>query len=208
MIKLVVFDFDSTLIDAETLDFLALKLGIDGVLALTKAAMAGELCFFESLVKRVALFKNTPYEKILTLSKKLPLMKGSKELIKHLKQKDIKVVVFSGGFDGCLNARKEELGFDVCFANTLHVKDFVLTGKLGGELMFGDSKGLVLEKLQVLLNLQKDEIGVVGDGANDISMFKKAGTSVAFNAKAALKPYATHIVDEKDLKKLIGVFDA
>lgn len=208
MIKLVVFDYDSTLVDAESLDFLASRLGLgEKIASITNKAMAGKLDFYESLQARMTFFKNIPYEKIINITSQIPLMKGSKTLINHLKTKGKKVVVFSGGFEECINTKKLELGFDTCFANTLYIKNSLFSGKIGGEMMFDDSKGKMLLKLKSVLGLKREEIAVVGDGANDISMFKQAGLSVAFNAKEVLKPYATFIENDKDLSKLKGVLD-
>ena len=56
--KLAVFDFDSTLMDGETIDFLAKELGLEEKVSLiTEEAMSGRLDFFESLSTRVALLK-------------------------------------------------------------------------------------------------------------------------------------------------------
>ena len=56
--KLAVFDFDSTLMDGETIEFLAREVGIEQqVKKITDSAMQGELDFFESLTKRVSLLK-------------------------------------------------------------------------------------------------------------------------------------------------------
>ena len=61
MIKLCVFDFDSTIMDGETIDSLAGAYGVgDEVSKITKRAMAGELDFFESLSKRVSFLKGMP----------------------------------------------------------------------------------------------------------------------------------------------------
>lgn len=50
--KLAVFDFDSTLMDGETLEFLARETGIEKqVKEITDSAMRGEIDFFESLQK-------------------------------------------------------------------------------------------------------------------------------------------------------------
>ena len=47
MIRLAVFDFDSTLMDGETIDFLAAELGLEReVAAITEQAMQGRLDFF------------------------------------------------------------------------------------------------------------------------------------------------------------------
>ena len=89
--KLCVFDFDSTLMDGETIDFLADELGFkEEVSTITKRAMSGELDFFESLIQRVALLKGLKKEKVDEICRNLPYMKGAKESIKELKQEDIK----------------------------------------------------------------------------------------------------------------------
>ena len=54
--KLVAFDMDSTLIDAEVIDELAIEAGVgEQVAAITEAAMRGEVDFKESLKHRLAL---------------------------------------------------------------------------------------------------------------------------------------------------------
>ena len=78
--KLAVFDFDSTLMDGETIDFFAKELGLEAEVAeITERAMAGELDFFDSLVERVALLKGLELSKVEEICKKLPLMPGAKE---------------------------------------------------------------------------------------------------------------------------------
>ena len=63
--KLAVFDFDSTLMDGETLEILARELGIDKeVKEVTDKAMRGELDFFESLQYRVSLLKGLSEAKV------------------------------------------------------------------------------------------------------------------------------------------------
>ena len=170
--------------DGETIDILAAANNVSEEVAnITKRSMNGELDFFESLTKRVKFLKGLPLLKVNEICKNLPIMPGAGELIEALKQKGIKVVVFSGGFHIATDVMQEKLKFDANFANILHHKDGVLTGKVGGEMMFGSSKGDMIDRLCGLLNLGKDEIMCVGDGANDISMFRKCDLSIAFCAK-------------------------
>ena len=68
--------------------------------------------------------------------------------------------------------------------------------------MFGDSKGKMLKRLKEFLGLSEDEVACVGDGANDVSMFKEASTGIAFCANKVLKEVATHIVDIKNLNEI------
>jgi phosphoserine phosphatase len=202
--KLAVFDFDSTLMDGETIDFLAEPLGLkDKVAAITEMAMRGELDFFESLIMRVKLLEGLEEEKVNKICHNLPYMPGAEETIKALKKDGIKVVVFSGGFRNATSYAREILGFDADFSNTLHSKNGILTGLVGGEMMFSHSKGDMLKRIQAILGVTPEETMAVGDGANDLSMFKYANTRVAFCAKEVLKKEANIIIEEKDLTKIL-----
>ncbi len=202
--KLAVFDFDSTLMDGETIDFLAKPLGLEEkVASITEKAMAGELDFFESLVERVSLLKGLEYSKAVEICKDLPLMPGAYELVSELKKQDYKVVCFSGGFRIGTSPAKEKLGLDADFSNILHEKDGILTGLVGGDMMFGFSKGDMIQRVQSMLGVTKENTLVAGDGANDVSMFPYASKRVAFCAKDILKKEANIIVDEKDLTKIL-----
>ena len=202
--KLAVFDFDSTLMDGETLEFLAKELRIDKeVKEITDLAMRGEIDFFESLQKRVSLLKGLDVKRVNEICHKLPLMKGAKEVVKGLKDRGYKVVCFSGGFKNATTYFAEELGLDADFSNVLHENDGVLTGLVGGEMMFNTSKGDMLVRLQQVLGIDRSDTLVVGDGANDISMFRHADIRVAFCAKPVLREHASIVIDEKNLALLL-----
>lgn len=205
MIKLAVFDFDSTLMDGETIDFLAneANVGLE-VSTITKSAMDGDIDFFEALSKRVKLLKGLEYKKVEEICHNLPYMNGAKECIRELKNRDITVVVFSGGFRTATSYAKHLLGFDAEFANILHEKNGLLSGEVGGEMMFSTSKGHMLKRLQDILKIGSHETVSVGDGANDISMFNHSHTKIAFCAKEALKAHASATVDTKDLTQILN----
>ena len=115
-LKLAVFDFDSTLMDGETIDFYAKELGLEEkVSAITEEAMAGRLDFFESLIQRVGLLKGLDYKLVEEISHSLPYMNGAKETIKELQKRGLKVVCFSGGFRVATSYAKEILGFMLIF---------------------------------------------------------------------------------------------
>ena len=204
MLKLAVFDFDSTLMDGETIDFFADELGIGKEVAdITEEAMSGRLDFFESLQKRVGLLKGLDYSVVQKISQNLPYMNGAKETITALKEKGMTVVCFSGGFRSATGHAKDILGYDADFSNVLHEKNGKLTGLVGGDMMFNYSKGDMLERLQNLLNVTPGETLVCGDGANDLSMFAHAQTRVAFCARDILKKEANIIIEDKDLRLIL-----
>lgn len=202
--KLAVFDFDSTLMDGETIEFIAEELGIkEKVAQITNKAMQGEMDFFESLTHRVGLLKDLPTAKVDSICKSLPLMPGAKETIAGLKKAGLTVVCFSGGFKNATVPAGEYLGLDADFSNILHSKNGLLTGLVGGEMMFNSSKGEMLTRIQNILKISPEETMAVGDGANDLSMFKHAKVKVAFCAKEILKKEANMVIDTKDLTKIL-----
>jgi len=204
--KLAVFDFDSTLMDGETIDFLAAPLGLEKeVAAITERAMAGELDFFKSLVARVALLEGLPKRKVDEICAALPMMPGAAEVVSGLKERGYKVICFSGGFRNATSPAAKRLGIDADFSNVLHDDEGILTGRVGGDMMFGFSKGDMIVRLQNLLDIDRTNTLVVGDGANDLSMFEHADTRVAFCAKPILKEQATHVVDTKDLREILKI---
>jgi phosphoserine phosphatase len=204
MTKLCVFDFDSTLMDGETINEISAACGQRAaVSAITERAMAGELDFFEALTARVELLAGIPYAQVLAICHQLPLMPGAMETVQTLKQLGYKVVVFSGGFRQATAYFGERLGVDAEFANILHHKDGFLTGKVGGEMMFNDSKGKMLQRLQQLLGANPEQTIAVGDGANDASMFPFAAKKVAFCAREILQKQANVVIQEKDLRLLL-----
>ena len=198
--KLAVFDFDSTLMDGETLDIIAKETNFAKEISeITAMGMSGELDFFESLQMRVSLLKGIKLKTVNEICSSLPIMNGAKETIEELHKKGYKCVCFSGGFKNATVLFAQKLNLDAEFANIFHVKNNVLTGKVGGEMMFSDSKGNMLLTLQKLLNVSYNDTLVVGDGANDLSMFKYAKNKAAFCAKEILKKEASIIIDKKDL---------
>ena len=202
--KLCVFDFDSTLMDGETIDFLAAELGLEKKVSdITEKAMAGELDFFESLQTRVGLLKGLDSKRVERICQNLPMMPGAQETVHKLKEKGYKVVCFSGGFRNATGDYVKKLNLDGDFSNILHVKDTKLSGLVGGDMMFDFSKGDMLQRLQSILGVRVEDTMAVGDGANDLSMFKYAGKRVAFCARDILQKEANIIINDKNLVNIL-----
>ncbi len=207
MIKLIAFDLDNVLIDGEAIDEIGRLMGVESKISeITKKAMEGDLDFETSLKERVALLKGASVEDINEVVSKIPLMKGAEETIAELKKRGYKIATITGSFEIIANRMKEDLGLDYAFSNVLHEENGKLTGEVSGPLVKG-SKAEVLKEIMEMEKIKAEESAAVGDGANDVSMLEEAGLGIAFNAKPVLKEKADVVVEKRDLKELLPVFE-
>lgn len=189
--RLVCFDMDSTLIQAEVIDKLAELAGVgDRVKAITEAAMQGEIDFNESFKRRMRLLKGLSEEVLQEVAQNLPITKGAHRLISTLKSYGFKTAILSGGFTYFGKYLQRELGIDYVYANQLEIKDGVLTGGYLGEIVDGNKKAAYLEEIAKKEGIDIGQTIAIGDGANDLAMINLAGLGIAFHAKPTVKENA------------------
>ncbi len=202
--KVVVFDMDSTLIQAEVIVELAKLAGVgDEVDKITESAMRGEIDFKESFARRVALLKGIREEQLVDISKNLPLTEGAKVVAKTLKGLGYKLGILSGGFTFVGEYLKELLDFDYMYANELDIKDGVVTGNVIGDVVDGERKAALLRQIAQKENISLEQTIAVGDGANDLPMISIAGLGVAFNAKPVVREKASNAISSMGLDGLL-----
>lgn len=191
MRRLICFDMDSTLIETEVIDELAMRAGVgDEVKAITESAMRGEIDFITSFRKRCALLKGLDVSVMQEIAENLPITEGADRLMRILKKVGFKIAILSGGFTYFGNYLKQKFGIDYVYANELEVEDGKLTGRYVGEIVDGKRKAELLRLIAQVENVDLRQTVAVGDGANDLPMISIAGLGIAFHAKPKVKATA------------------
>jgi phosphoserine phosphatase len=209
--RLVAFDMDSTLIQGEVIDELAAEAGVgEQVKAITEAAMRGELDFQASFRRRVALLRGLPEAALQRVVERIPLTDGAERLVTTLKRLGYKTAILSGGFTFFGRVLQERLGIDYLHANTLELRDGLVTGEVASEIVDGAMKARCLQEIAAGEGLSLEQTIAVGDGANDLPMLRLAGLGIAFRAKPLVRASADQSLASLGLDGilyLIGVRD-
>ena len=202
--KLVLMDVDSTLIAQEVIELLGAKAGVElQVKEITERAMAGEIDFEASLRQRVALLKGLPESVISDVKSEISLTPGAQTLVSTLHKLGHTVAVVSGGFINVIEPLLESLGIAHYRANTLEIKDGVLTGELLGPIIDRAAKARALRDFAQIENVELEQTVAIGDGANDLDMIALAGLGIAFNAKPAVRAAADSAVSAPYLDSVL-----
>lgn len=191
MRRLICFDMDSTLIQTEVIDELAMRAGVgDQVKAITESAMRGEIDFTESFRQRVALLKGLDVSVMEDIAQNLPITEGCERLMRILKMMGYKTAILSGGFTYFGHHLQKMFDIDYVYANQLEVEDGKLTGRYIGDVVDGRRKAELLRLIAQVERVDLMQTVAVGDGANDLPMLSLAGLGIAFHAKPKVKASA------------------
>ena len=131
------------------------------------------------------------------------LTPGARTLIHTLHKLGHKVGVVSGGFLNVVEPLLNELNVDFYKANTLEVKDGLLTGKLVGPIIDREAKADALREFSKKEGVDLNQTIAIGDGANDLGMIEIAGLGIAFNAKPKVKAAADASINNPYLDSVL-----
>lgn len=197
---LLVMDMDSTTIEIECIDEIAVLAGVgEQVAEVTELAMQGKLDFAQSLHQRVATLKDAPESILASVAKDIPLMAGLETLVEALKAHNWRVAIASGGFTYFSEHLREMLGLDATFANTLEVIDGTLTGKVLGDVVDAQAKADSLGILSERYGIASTQTVAMGDGANDLVMMNAANLGIAYKAKPIVLKQADSAINHSGL---------
>ncbi len=202
--RLVVFDMDSTLIEAEVIDELAREAGVgDQVAEITERAMRGELDFSESFRERVRLLEGMDEAILEKVAARLKLTEGAERLITSLRNLGYRTAILSGGFTYFARYLQQRLNIDYVYANDLEIENGRVTGEVQGRIVDGKRKAELLGQIAEYERIALEQVIAVGDGANDLPMLSRAGLGVAFRAKPLVKESARHSISALGLDAIL-----
>ena len=139
--RLLVADLESTIIENEMLDELALILGLGPrVAAITRRAMNGEIDFAAALEDRVALLAGVEAGVLDQAAARIRLKSGAAALVATMRRAGAATALVTGGFTIFAERVASALGFDHVVANGLEVADGRLTGKVVPPIVTGAGK--------------------------------------------------------------------
>ena len=203
--KMLLADMDSTMIDQECIDELAVEAGVgEHVAGITARAMNGELDFEAALRERVGLLKGLPVTVIdKVLEKRITFASGGATLLATMKANGGHAALVSGGFTAFTEKVAAHLGFDEHRANVLLAEDGRLTGEVGQPILGGEAKVTALQEITARLGITPEQVISVGDGANDLGMLGASGAGVALHAKPSVAAQSELRINHGDLTALL-----
>lgn len=222
-IKMVFFDMDGVLFDIEFIGndrrvgvsswaLLLDKIGLSQEYKKAKQKFlnggfpsylewSNEIC---KVLKKHKLTK----DKFMEVISSKPLMNGTKETLKELKERGYKTAVISGGFKEIVEKAQKLINLDSAIASCELL--FNKSGYLKSWKLIPcdfEDKGKYFEKIANQFGFLPSECAHIGDEINDISVFQKAGLSIAFNCfKPEVKKNADIVIDKKDLREILPYF--
>ncbi len=203
--KMLIADLESTIIEQECLDELAVVIDKQAVMVdITTRAMRGELDFEPALKERVAMLKGMPESALQDLyDNGVTLMPGAQTLLATLRANDVFCGLVSGGFAFFADRIAQRIGFNRFQCNDLNITDGILDGTVVEPILGRAAKAEILNAWAQELGLTPDDVLATGDGSNDLAMLKIAGMGVAFRAKPAVAEAAQYTLQHADLTGLL-----
>ena len=198
--KMLIADMDSTILKAETLDELAVHVGLhEKISEITNRAMNGELDFHEAIIERVGLLKDLPISAVNDTLQKLETNRGAHTFVKTLRENGVFCVLVSGGFTVFTGPVAKSLGFNEHKGNTLGIKNEKLTGKVISPILDSSSKLQFLLQFADLKDIGPEQALTIGDGANDLPMLERAGMGIGFHPKPKVSESIDNLIIHGDL---------
>jgi phosphoserine phosphatase len=212
-IRLVFFDMDGVLIDAvSSWRYLHERFGTTNKLSL-RLYLQGDIDYSEFMKRDISLWKQdghlTKIETIKAILNEIPIIDGAKECIHFCRKHHVQTAIVSAGLDLLAVPVARNLCIEYVFANGVQTD---ADGRLNGRSIL---RVQLLHKEKNVVDLAQNlriplqQCAAVGNSCFDIPMFEACGLGIAFNPiDACVRESADHVVEGKDLRKLIPVLQS
>ena len=205
--KLAVFDMDGTLLKDKGIFVIAEKKGFKD--ELIRILRNDNMEFYLRSIEVAKLLKGHNKKEFLDIFRTVPFQDNIEDIIKRLKEKNIKTAIATDSYLFLADDLKQRLNIDYAFANNLLTNNGIITGELeinnknlnkefNGRI-YSICKSYILEQLCMNLGISVNEAIAVGDGRVDIGMIKKAGLGIAFNALDEVKSHADIVTNDLNI---------
>jgi len=172
------FDLDGTLTSVEILPCIAAELGISEEIAtLTRITMEGLLTFEESLRLRVAILGQVPLKAVHAIVNDIQL---GPQLTEFIRSKSDQCFIVTGNLDIWVEQLIDRIGCGG-YTSLATARNGMIT--LRHILDKGDA-------VKSIRNRGFERVIAIGDGSNDVPMFKAADTATAFGGIHSPMPAA------------------
>jgi len=209
-IKLVIFDFDGTLVDGRLIDKLAEKFGfIEKLEIVRKTVPPGH----KQSTEIAKLLRGFNVQDLLNAAREIPLMTGAEEVLQELKNVGCYMGIISDSYRRAIKAKTNGLPIDYIIANELDAQDGIFTGglhmpfgwtKKDGCLKHSVCKLAAVIRLAGEVGVDMQEVAAIGNGDVDTCMVEAVGMGIAFNPSSVrLIEAADVVIKEKDLRKIL-----
>jgi phosphoserine phosphatase len=198
--SLIVFDLDGVLLDEYLPELAKLVNKENEVNEITQQGIRQEIDWKEGLRNRIDLLKGLHIEDAKKIAEGMEYHDGVVETLRQLKKCGHTLAVISGGFDVFEERLSRDLEVDFIIAN----KFIVEHGQINGvKIIVDEHKEKNLKKLQGILKLDMENVIVVGDGTNDIGIFKSADYAIGLNPKDEIKPFINQEI--RDIREIVSI---
>jgi len=192
--KLIIFDFDKTLIEESSIELIAKEFGFTRELKkLRKDYYAKKISDYDITIALSQYFKGKTKKDFEKACAKLTLSKNIIRVVEKLKKRQYRTAIISVAFSPVIEYIAEKIGIErenIISPVLVFDKHGRYTGEVIAKTRYNSTccdkiicKADAAKDLMKRLSVKPEECIAVGDGKSDECLFRACGLSLAYNAK-------------------------
>lgn len=210
-IRVISLDLDGVLFDGSSASFaIGIQIGLkDQYMELLQRIAEEELDIRTSVIEGAKIWKGVPVDATYHyLVKRLPLMEGAEETVATLKKWGYEVGCISSGVSQFfMEPLTRRLELDFAYSHILGSENGVHDGTVQF-IMAGPEKATTIWQYAQIKGHPLQSIASIGNGVNDIDLFKVSTFSIAFNpVDVAVSDASSVTIESKDLRSILPYFE-